>query len=73
MSFMLQHQNLIANKHAVFYRFDEKEKRAQAIDHFKIFLGFVDQSYFLKKQELAELEKKKRRIELSLPKRQQLL
>jgi hypothetical protein len=26
-SFMLQHQNLIANKHAIFYRFDEKEKR----------------------------------------------
>jgi len=24
--FMLQHQNLIANKHSIFYRFDEKEK-----------------------------------------------
>tara|TARA_R110002012_G_C11674650_1_gene613526 strand:+ start:12689 stop:13600 length:912 start_codon:yes stop_codon:yes gene_type:complete len=72
-SFMLQHQNLIANKHAVFYRFDEKEKREQAIDHLKIFLGFVDQQYFLIKQELAELEKKKRRFELALPKRKQLL
>src|ERR1035437_6761460 len=32
-SFMLQHQNLVANKHAVFYRFDEKEKREQVIEH----------------------------------------
>lgn len=72
-SFMLQHQNLIANKHAVFYRFDEKEKREQAIEHLKIFLGFVDQQYFLRKQELVELEKKKRRIELALPKKKQLI
>ncbi|CAM4363286.1 MULTISPECIES: DUF3732 domain-containing protein [Pseudoalteromonas] len=72
-SFMLQHQNLIANKHAVFYRFDEKEKREQAIEHLKIFLGFVDQQYFLLKQELAELEKKKRRIELALPKKEKQL
>ena len=36
-SFILQHQNLVANKHALFYRFDEKEKRDQAIDHTKIF------------------------------------
>lgn len=27
ISFMLQHQNLVANKHSLFYRFDEKEKR----------------------------------------------
>ncbi|EJG0217771.1 DUF3732 domain-containing protein, partial [Vibrio parahaemolyticus] len=52
MSYMLQHQNLIANKHAVFYRFDEKEKREQAIEHFKIFLGLVDQEYFLVSQKL---------------------
>lgn len=50
-SFMLQHQNLVANKHALFYRFDEKEKRDQTIDHTKIFLGLVDQKYFLLSQE----------------------
>ena len=55
-SYLLQHQNLIANKHAVFYRFDEKEKREQAIEHFKIFAGFADQNYFLKYQELNELQ-----------------
>lgn len=54
-SFMLQHQNLVANKHAIFYRFDEKGKRDQAIDHTKIFLGLVDQKYFHLSQELERL------------------
>ena len=31
-SFILQHQNLIANKHALFYRFDQQEKREQIIN-----------------------------------------
>ena len=56
MSFILQHQNLVANKHALFYRFDEKEKMEQAIAHTKIFLGFVDQKYYLLSQEEAELK-----------------
>lgn len=51
ISFMLQHQNLVANKHALFYRFDEKEKRDQAIEHTKIFLGLVDQKFFHLSQE----------------------
>lgn len=55
MSFILQHQNLVANKHALFYRFDEKEKRDQAIDHTKIFLGLVDQKYFHLSQEHERL------------------
>lgn len=69
-SFMLQHQNLVANKHAIFYRFEEKEKREQAIDHLKIFLGFVNQEYFLKQQQLNELEQRIRALERLLPKRQ---
>jgi len=56
-SFMLQHQNLIANKHSLFYRFDEKEKRDQTIEQFKIFAGFFDQDYFVKKQEVSELQR----------------
>lgn len=50
-SFMLQHQNLVANKHALFYRFDEKAKRDQVLEHTKIFLGLVDQQFFLLSQE----------------------
>lgn len=51
---MLQHQNLIANKHSLFYRFDEKEKREKVIDEFKIFAGFVDQQYYIINRELEE-------------------
>ncbi len=62
-SFILQHQNLVANKHALFYRFDEKEKRDQAIDHTKIFLGLVDQKYFHLSQEKERLSADIRRLE----------
>ena len=54
VSFMLQHQNLVANKHSLFYRFDEKEKRERVIDEFKIFAGFVDQRYYIINRELEE-------------------
>ena len=54
---MLQHQNLIANKHSLFYRFDEKEKRERVIEEFKIFAGFVDQQYYLLCQQLNEKRK----------------
>ena len=57
---MLQHQNLVANKHAIFYRFDQKEKRDQAINHFKILMGLVNEEYFdlHKEYELARYELK---------------
>lgn len=67
-SFMLQHQNLIANKHAIFYRFDEKQKREQVIEHFKIFAGYADQTYFLKSQELNSLKYQVRQVEYQIPK-----
>ncbi len=54
ISYILQHQNLIANKHSLFYRFDEKEKREKTIDEFKIFAGFVDQDYFIIKQQISD-------------------
>lgn len=56
ISFNLQHQNLIANKHALFYRFDEKDKRDRIIQFIKIFLGFVDQRFYILSQEKEELE-----------------
>lgn len=62
-SFMLQHQNLVANKHALFYRFDQKEKRDQAIEHTKIFLGLVDQKFFHLSQEKERLSAELKRLE----------
>lgn len=68
-SFMLQHQNLVANKHALFYRFDQKQKRDQVIDHLKVFLGFADQEYFSKSQKLSSLEQQKRILERAIPRK----
>ncbi|WP_028767833.1 DUF3732 domain-containing protein [Shewanella fidelis] len=62
-SFMLQHQNLVANKHALFYRFDEKQKRDQAIEHTKIFLGLVDQKFFHLSQEKERVSTDVKRLE----------
>lgn len=64
-SFMLQHQNLIANKHALFYRFDEKEKKDQVIDQFKIFSSFVDAAYYPLKQKLSEYERDLKRLTIT--------
>lgn len=61
--YLLQHQNLIANKHSLFYRFDQKEKREQTIDQFKIFAGFVTQEYYILKQNLADNERKLKNLE----------
>lgn len=68
VSFMLQHQNLVANKHALFYRFDEKEKREQVIDHLKIFMSFVDQDYFWLSQEYNNLKADQKKLEAQIPK-----
>ena len=65
-SFMLQHQNLVANRHAIFYRFEEKRKRDQAIDQFKIFMDIVGEDYFdlakLRTDALYELKRAQAQI-----------
>ncbi|QPH83653.1 DUF3732 domain-containing protein [Campylobacter concisus] len=61
--YLMQHQNLIANKHSLFYRFDENEKREQTIDQFKIFAGFVTQEYYILKQNLANSKKQLKKLE----------
>lgn len=63
MSLILQHQNLIANKHALFYRFDEKEKREQVINHAKFFLGFVEQEFYILTKEKEAIEKEIKNLE----------
>ena len=61
VSFLFQHQNLVANKFALFYRFDDSMKRKKTIMQFPIFLGLVDQNYYellqLKESEQKELRK----------------
>lgn len=63
MSYILQHQNLIANKLALFYRFDEKEKKEQVIEQFKIFAGFVDAEYYSTSVQIDKLKKEIQQLE----------
>lgn len=61
ISFMFQHQNLIANKHSLFYRFDDFYKRKDTVDQFPILMGWVDGEYYSVKQ---QLEKKKKLLKI---------
>ncbi|MFW9952540.1 MAG: DUF3732 domain-containing protein [Candidatus Thorarchaeota archaeon] len=56
--FLFQHQSLIANKHALFYRFDNREKEGRVIDEFPIFMGWVDSGYYRIKRELDQKSKR---------------
>ena len=68
MPFILQHQNLIANKQALFYRFDQKEKRDETIAQFKVFAGFVDANYYALSVEASLLYEKLERLKRQLAK-----
>ncbi|MBV7271484.1 DUF3732 domain-containing protein [Clostridium sp. PL3] len=45
-SYMFQHQNLMASKFALFYRFDDYQKKKDIIEQFPIFAGIVDQEFY---------------------------
>lgn len=68
MPFILQHQNLVANKQALFYRFDQKEKRDETINQFKVFAGFVDANYYALSVEASILKEKVEKLEKKLEK-----
>jgi len=62
-SYMFQHQNLVASKFALFYRFEDSQKREQTIKQFPVFAGWVDQNYYNYRLELDELLKQQKRNE----------
>lgn len=57
VSFLFQHQNLIANKHAIFYRFDDINKRKRVIEALPVLLGLVDPNYYDLIKQKKQLEK----------------
>ncbi|WP_053366283.1 DUF3732 domain-containing protein [Bacillus sp. FJAT-27245] len=65
VSFLFQHQNLIANKFALFYRFENSKKRERVIKLFPVFAGWVDQNYYSLIYRLDELRKEKKRLSKS--------
>lgn len=64
MPFLFQHQNLIANKHSLFYRFDDFYKRKKTIDDYPILMGWENSEYFGLRRDLENKQK-----ELSLKKK----
>lgn len=73
VSYLFQHQNLIANKFAIFYRFSDFYKRKDVIDQFPVFAGMINQEYYSDliqlntlKTELKQKYKKQRASEKSM-------
>jgi len=58
VSFLFQHQNLIANKHALFYRFDDLVKRKRVIQALPVLLGVADGEYYQLVKLIKETERK---------------
>lgn len=60
VSFLFQHQNLIANKHALFYRFDDIHKRKRVIEALPVLMGVADAEYYELIKRQRELNRLKR-------------
>ena len=62
-SYMFQHQNLMASKFALFYRFSDYYKRKDVIDQFPVFAGMIGQEYYSTLIELNNLKAQLKRKE----------
>ena len=62
-SYMFQHQNLMASKFALFYRFTDYYKRKDVIDQFPVFAGMISQEYYSTLIELNSLRAQLKRKE----------
>lgn len=56
VSYLFQHQNLMASKFALFYRFSDFYKRKDVIDQFPVFAGMITQEYYSDLIELNTLK-----------------
>ncbi len=55
--FLFQHQNLIANKHSLFYRFDDFYKRKKTIDDYPFLMGWGNADFFDLQRNLESKQK----------------
>jgi rubrerythrin len=58
VSYLFQHQNLMASKFALFYRFSDFYKRKDIIEQFPVFSGMIGQQYYSDLIELNNLKSK---------------
>ncbi|QUL53369.1 DUF3732 domain-containing protein [Paenibacillus tritici] len=62
-SYLFQHQNLMASKFALFYRFDDYQKKKDVIQQFPIFAGIVGQEYYSVLLQLNSYKKELKKIQ----------
>jgi hypothetical protein len=72
VTFLFQHQNLIANKHSLFYRFDDPYKRKYTIDDYPVLMGWGNAEFFdlqrsleSKQKELSQKKKLDEKLKIS--------
>jgi len=70
--FLFQHQNLIANKHSLFYRFDDFYKRKKTVDDYPLLMGWGNAEFFdlqrtleSKQKELTQKKKLDQKLKIS--------
>ena len=70
--FLFQHQNLIANKHSLFYRFDDFYKRKKTVDDYPLLMGWGNAEFFdlqrtleSKQKELSQKKKLDEKLKIS--------
>lgn len=66
VSYLFQHQNLMASKFALFYRFSDYYKRKDIIEQFPVFAGMIGQKYYSDLIQLTNLKaqlKRKQKIQ----------
>ncbi|MBR2411201.1 MAG: DUF3732 domain-containing protein [Clostridia bacterium] len=56
VSYLFQHQNLMASKFALFYRFSDYYKRKDVIEQFPVFAGMISQEYYSDLIQLNDLK-----------------
>lgn len=69
VSYLFQHQNLIASKFALFYRFSDYYKRKDVIEQFPVFAGIISQEYY---SDLIRLNDLKNQLKLQLKKQKEV-
>lgn len=63
VSYIFQHQNLMASKFALFYRFNEYYKRLDIIEQFPVFAGIIGQEYYTTLIKLNTLKKDLKKLQ----------
>lgn len=66
VSYLFQHQNLMASKFALFYRFSDFYKRKDIIEQFPVFAGMIGQAYYSDLIELGNLRAQLKRKQKTL-------